>query len=103
MDIEKLIKKLKANAIISLILGLLALTWVILDYFIIIDLIAEYNIKLSIYILLLALSGIAFIFFILFVFTTIYNIFRTSYKYHSEKKKLDLPDTNVNDNPADNP
>ena len=102
MNIEKLISKLKTNAVISLILGLLALTWVILDYFIIYDLIVEYKIKLSIYILLLALSGAVFIFFVVFVFVTIYYIFRTSIKYHSEKKKSVLPDNNFNDTPADN-
>ena len=89
MTIEKLISKLKANAVISLILGLLSLTWIILDYFIISDLIAQYEISLSINIMLLALSGIAFLVFILVVFVTIYYIFRTSMKYNSEQKKLD--------------
>ncbi|MFC2136047.1 hypothetical protein ACFLTH_15640 [Bacteroidota bacterium] len=102
MNIEKLISKLKTSAVISLILGLLALTWVILDYFIIIDLIVEYKIKLSIYILLLALSGVAFAFFILFAFITIYYIFRTSIKYHSEKKKSASLNNNVNDTSVDN-
>ena len=84
---ENLISKLKGNAIISLILGLLSLTWIVLDYFIITDLINQYDVTLSIYILLLALSGIAFTLFIFFVFATVYNIFRTSMKYKSEQKK----------------
>jgi len=97
MILENLISKLKTNAVISLILGLLSLTWIILDYFIIKDLITQYEIKLSIYILLLALSGIAFFVFILFVFITIYYIFRSSIKYNSDQKK-----STKKENPTDN-
>lgn len=92
MILENLISKLKTNAVISLILGLLSLTWIVLDYFIIKDLILQNEIKLNIYILLLALSAIAFFLFIMAVFVTIYYIFRTSMKYKSENKKKEKKD-----------
>ena len=95
MILENLISKLKTNAVISLILGLLSLTWIVLDFFIIKDLIQQNEIKLNIYILLLAFSAIAFVIFIIAVFITIYYIFRASMKYKSEnkkKEKKDLPE-----------
>jgi NADH:ubiquinone oxidoreductase subunit 5 (subunit L)/multisubunit Na+/H+ antiporter MnhA subunit len=84
---EKLINKLKNNSVISLIVGILALTWIILDYFAVKDIVAEYQIKFGLDLMLLWISGAALLLFIIFVFITLYYSFRVIMKYKSEQKK----------------
>ncbi|OGU56248.1 MAG: hypothetical protein A2V66_02925 [Ignavibacteria bacterium RBG_13_36_8] len=84
---EKLINKLKTNSLISLIFGILSLTWVILDYFVIKDFVTEYKIKFGLDLLLLGVSAVAFLLFIIFVFIALYYSFRVVLRYKSEQKK----------------
>ena len=84
---EKLIQKLRTNLLITFILGLLSVTWIIIDYFVLDTIINEGLSKFSLEWILVIISGIAFIAFHISVFVTIYYSLRLLRKIKSENKK----------------
>lgn len=84
---EGLSQKLKNSANLTLILGLLSITWLIIDYFVIGTILKEGLTKFSLEWILLVASAIAFAAFHVSVFITIFYAYRLFMKVKSESKK----------------
>lgn len=84
---ERLSQKLKSSANLTLILGLLSITWLIIDYFVIETILKEGLTKFSLEWILLVTSAIAFVAFHVSVFITIFYVYRVFMKLKSESKK----------------
>lgn len=84
---EKILAKLKTNSVITLILGILSLTWLFVDYFVFETIVREGLTEFSLEWILLIISGIVFLFFIVAVFINLFYIFRLTMKHNSELKK----------------
>ena len=87
---EELIRKLKSSANLTLVLGFLSITWLIIDYFVVETILTEGLTKFSLEWILLIASAIAFIAFHISAFGTIFYSYRVFMKFKSEKKKLNL-------------
>lgn len=98
---EKLIRKLKSSANSTLILGLLSITWLIIDYFVIETILVENLEKFSLEWILLVASAIAFAAFHISVFVTIFYAYRVYMKFKSESKKKNENDINESRTPVD--
>lgn len=86
---EKILSRLKTNSWVSLILGVLSLTWVVIDYFVIKEILRQYQIVLSFETILLIISAIAAVIFHISVFITLYYVMRFVLKYKSALKTAD--------------
>lgn len=84
---DRIVEKLKTNALITFILGLLSSTWIVIDYFVLDTIINEGLSKFSLEWILVIISGLAFIAFHFSAFVTIYYAFRLIRKIKSEQKK----------------
>jgi len=84
---ERLSQKLKSSANLTLILGLLSITWLIIDYFVIETILKEGLTKFSLEWILLVASAVAFAAFHISVFITIFYAYRVFIKLKSESKK----------------
>lgn len=84
---EKLARKLKSSANLTLILGLLSITWLIIDYFVVETILVEGLTKFSLEWILLIASAIAFAAFHISAFVTIFYSYRVVMKTKSKKKK----------------
>jgi low affinity Fe/Cu permease len=84
---ERLSQKLKSSANLTLILGLLSITWLIIDYFVIETILKEGLTKFSLEWILLVASAVAFAAFHISVFITIFYAYREFIKLRSESKK----------------
>jgi membrane protein implicated in regulation of membrane protease activity len=84
---ERLSQKLKSSANLTLILGLLSITWLIIDYFVIETILKEGLTKFSLEWILLVASAVAFAAFHISVFITIFYAYRVFIKLRSESKK----------------
>jgi NADH:ubiquinone oxidoreductase subunit 5 (subunit L)/multisubunit Na+/H+ antiporter MnhA subunit len=84
---ERLSQKLKSSANLTLILGLLSITWLIIDYFVIETILKEGLTKFSLEWILLVASAVAFAAFHISVFITIFYAYRLFIKLRSESKK----------------
>ena len=73
---EKLAGKLKSSANLTLILGLLSITWLIIDYFVVDTILVEGLTKFSLEWILLIASSIAFAAFHISAFITIFFAYR---------------------------
>lgn len=73
---ETLVQKLKTNSIITLILGLLSLTWIVIDYFVLDSVAVKGLSKYSLEWILLIFSGAVLAVFHISVFVTLYYAFR---------------------------
>ncbi len=87
MKMENLIRKLKISSVVTLILGLLSLSWLILDYFLIKDYLNDQRFQLGWEWGIIIVSAVAVLSFHLAAFITIYYSTRLIIKYRSEEKK----------------
>ena len=92
-ELEKLLGKLKSSANFTLILGLLSITWLIIDYFVIETILVENLEKFSLEWILIIASALAFISFHTSAFITIYYSYRVVMKFRSVKKKVSKEST----------
>lgn len=80
-SIEQLKAKLKSSAMITLVLGIISITWIIIDYFVIQTILEDGGLsKFSLEWILLFTSGLAFVAFHISVFLTLFYIFRVVIK-----------------------
>ncbi len=90
---EKILARLKTNSIITLMLGILSLTWVVIDYFVIETIVEEGLAKFGLEWMLLQFSGVAVICFAVSTFITLYYSTRAVVKFKkaakTEKRKAD--------------
>ncbi|MCF8305056.1 MAG: hypothetical protein K9I71_01405 [Ignavibacteriales bacterium] len=77
---EKLIKNAKTSAAITTILGILALTWIVIDYFVLKDILTQITEGMYFEKTLLTIGGIVLILFVFLVFIQTYYILRMSGK-----------------------
>ncbi len=84
---ERLSQKLKSSANLTLILGVLSITWLIIDYFVIETILKEGLTKFSLEWILLVASAVAFAALDISVFITIFYAYRVFIKLRSESKK----------------
>ncbi|MBZ0179260.1 MAG: hypothetical protein K8F36_08210 [Melioribacteraceae bacterium] len=92
---EKILARLKTNSIITLMLGILSLTWVVIDYFVIETIVKEGLTKFSLEWMLLQFSGVAVICFAVSTFITLYYSTRVVMKFKkSAKTEAALTDAN---------
>ncbi len=93
-SIEKLKRKLKSSALITLILGLISITWLIVDYFVVQTIITEGSLsKFSLEWILILISGLAFICFHISVFVTLFYAFRIVGKIKIDKSEEEENDS----------
>lgn len=84
---EKIIRKLKISSIVTLILGLLSLSWLVLDYFLVKDYLNDPHFQLGWEWVIIIVSAVAVLSFHFAAFLTIYYSTRLIIKYRSEEKK----------------
>lgn len=85
---DELIKKLRANSIIVLVLGILSFTWIFLDYLALKEIQASVVVDNNFEWVIVAISVIPFFLLHLFVFVQLFYIFRLKGKFKSFQKKL---------------
>lgn len=83
---EKILSRLKTNSIITLLLGILSLTWIIIDYFVIDTIVSDGLTKYSPEWILLQFSGAIVLCFVISTFITLYYSARAVMKFKKEKK-----------------
>lgn len=88
---ESLIQKLKNSATLTLILGILSLTWLVIDYFVLGTLTTKVLGKFELEWILLIFSAAAIIVFHISVFITIYYSYRVVRKIRKELKTKTNP------------
>ncbi|MDZ7766964.1 MAG: hypothetical protein U5K00_21535 [Melioribacteraceae bacterium] len=89
-SMEKLKGKLKSSSIITLVLGIISLTWIIIDYFVIQTILEDGKLaKFSLEWILLLTSGLALIAFHFSVFITLFYVFRIIFKIKPGEDKLE--------------
>jgi uncharacterized paraquat-inducible protein A len=95
---EKLKQKLKSSALISLVLGIISITWIIIDYFVIQTIIESGELtKFSLEWILLLTSGLAFVAFHISVFLTLFYVFRILLRIKPDEAKTEITETNSNE------
>lgn len=93
-SMEKLKAKLKSSSTITLVLGIISLTWIIIDYFVIQTILEEGELtKFSLEWILLLTSGLALIAFHISVFITLFYVFRIIFKIKPGEDKLEKGDS----------
>ncbi len=85
---DELIKKLRTNSVILLVLGILSFTWLFLDYLALKEIRVESLGDKNFEWIIVLISAIPFFLFHLFVFITIFYIFRLKGKFRSFQKKI---------------
>lgn len=83
---ERMVQKLKSSTNLTLILGLLSITWLIIDYFVIQTILKEGLEKYSLEWILLVASVVAFAAFHISTFITIFYSYRVYMKVKKEAK-----------------
>lgn len=99
---EKLIDKLKTQSIIVGILLIISATWVIIDYFVLIDIKDKFELDFGINWMLLIISGIAILAFHLAVFILLFFNIRIFFKNRSNLKKEKKQNDHVMEGNTDN-
>ena len=84
---EKLSRKLKQSSIITLILGILSLTWLVLDYLALKEIWLKKAEAHNFEWIIVGTSALPLAAFYISVFFTLYLTFRFRMKYNSEKKR----------------
>jgi hypothetical protein len=92
--LEKLLGHIKTSSITTLILGIFALTWVVLDYFILKDVFASTTENQNVDKLLLIVSGVIFSIFLIATLINLYYVFRLLLKLRSDQRKNSPPRDN---------
>jgi len=83
---DKIIRKLKSSTNLTLILGLLSITWLIIDYFVVETVLVEGLTKYSLEWILLIASAIAIAAFHISTFITIYYSYRVYMRVKKDGK-----------------
>jgi len=91
---DDLIKKLRTNSIIVLVLAILSFTWIFLDYLALKEIRAQTVVDNNFEWIIVMISAVPFFLLILFTFIQIFYIFRLKGKFKTFQKKL-AQDTNL--------
>lgn len=84
---DKVVDKLKRTRVSTTILGIVSITWLIVDYFVVMNLYNENAIPFGIDLFLLAISAVSLLSFHIITFLLVYHTYRLTRKLKQNAKE----------------
>ncbi len=83
---DKVLEKLKRTRVSATIIGIVSLTWIVVDYFVVMNLYNDHSISFGIDLFLLAISAVSLLAFHIITFVLIYHTYRLTHKIKQIEK-----------------
>ena len=99
---DKVVNKLKRTRVSTTIIGIVSLTWLVVDYFVVANLYNENAIPFGIDLFLLAISAVSLLAFHIISFMLVYHTYRLTHKLKQKEKERSDKTTAKLDEAKDN-